>query len=76
MIGVPGFTERPPLLRVVARETPLTFNAMISVMPRAGDWIVLEDERVCEVERAYFNTVAERNEAGKLGSIFLYPSQG
>lgn len=51
----------------------VTFNAMLSVMPRAGDLIVLENKRVCEVNRAYFTTIAERNASGKIESILLHP---
>jgi hypothetical protein len=52
---------------------PVTFDAMISVMPRAGDLIVLENSRVCKVVLAQFITVPERNAAGKLESVYLYP---
>ena len=52
---------------------PVTFDAMISVMPRAGDLIVLENGRVCKVVMAQFNTITERNAAGKLESVHLCP---
>ena len=52
---------------------PVTFDAMISVMPRAGDLIELEGGRVCKVVMAQFTAVPERNAAGKLESVYLRP---
>jgi hypothetical protein len=52
---------------------PVTFYAMISVMPRAGDLIELENGRVCKVVLAQFTTIPERNAAGKLESVYLCP---
>ena len=52
---------------------PVTFAAMISIMPRAGDLIELEGGRVCKVVMAQFTAMPERNAAGKLESVYLRP---
>jgi hypothetical protein len=57
----------------VEQGVPVTFAAMISIMPRAGDLIELEGGRVCKVVMAQFTAMPERNAAGKLESVYLRP---
>lgn len=52
----------------------VSFMALVSFIPRAGDRIVLEDGRRCEVRRVVYKVVTEKNAAGKAQCINLVPN--
>ncbi len=58
----------------VGDHTGVSFAAMVPFPPRAGDYITLEDGRICEVKRIHFKVVSHRDANGKLVSILLVPN--
>ena len=52
----------------------VSFIALVSFLPRAGDRITLTDGSTCEVKRTYFKVAQRNNDAGRIASIHLIPT--
>jgi hypothetical protein len=55
-------------------DPSLEFYALMSFIPRSGDRIVLENGRVCEVERVYYQIHRNADAAGANETITLTPT--
>jgi hypothetical protein len=55
-------------------DPALEFHALVSFIPRSGDRIVLENGRVCEVERVYYQISRTTDDPGGEETVILTPT--